>query len=280
MSTVNSIMKKPITINHDSTIFDVIIKLQDEKISRLLVLDPDLNSIVTEKDVGLFLLTDTSERKLDEIPIAEVMKPLVSVDHLCSIKECAQSMIENGIGSLGVKENNSTVGLVTKSDLAKYYSENSVGKKIVGEYTTWYYAWAYSDSPLYKVVQKMIDERVSRIILRNQNEIPEGILTFRDLFRVALQGNLDTVVDNTDPAITILLARKGFLSKSGFGGTSTASQVMTKKIISVNYDDDLANTCKTLVENKINAVGVLSSRGTLIGILSKTDVARAIAFMN
>ena len=126
----------------------------------------------------------------------------------------------------------------------------------------------------------MVDEKVSRIILRSRQEIPEGILTFRDLFRVALQGNIDTVVDNADPVISVMYARQGFLSESGFGGTTKANQVMTKKIISVNYDDDLAKTCNTLLENHINAVGVVSSRGTLIGILSKTDITRALAFLN
>lgn len=277
MSSVNTIMKKPITIAPDSSLFDVIRILRDRGISRLLVSNG--NSIVTEKDVGLFLLTASTERKLDEISISELTKPLLDIDSSSSIKKCSQTMIEHGIGSLGVRENNTLVGLVTKSDLAKYFADNFSGRKIVGEYTTWYYAWVYSDSPLYKVVQKMVDERISRIILRGRNEIPEGILTFRDLFRVALQGNLDTVVDNTDPVITILHTRKGFLSESGFGGITTAKQIMTKKIVSVNYDDDLAKACVTLLENKINAAGVLSSRGTLIGILSKTDIVRALAFL-
>jgi len=52
---------------------------------------------------------------------------------------------------------------------------------------------------------------------------------------------------------------------------------MTDKIISVNYDDDLAKVCKIMLDKKIHGVGVLSARNTLVGIISKTDVAQAIA---
>ncbi len=277
MNAAKTIMNQPITIAQNSSISDAIRLLDNKKISRLVV--SDSNSIITEKDIGLLLLTDDSERTLDQISISEVSKSLISVDQNASIKECAQIIIENAIGSLGVKENDSIVGIITKSDLARFYSENYPGKKIVGEYTTWYYAWSYSDIPLFKVVQKMVDQKISRIILRNRNEIPEGILTFRDLFRIAIQGKLDTVVDNTDPAISVIFTKKGFLSESGFGSSNTARDVMTKKIVSVNYDDDLAAACKALIENKINAVGVLSSKGSIIGILSKTDVTRALAFV-
>lgn len=278
MTTAKSIMNKPITIAKDSSISDVIRQLEKQKISRLIV--PENNSIITEKDVGLLLLTDDSQRTLDEIPLNEVSRPLISVDQNTSIKKCAQTIIENNIGSLGVTENGSIGGIITKTDLARFYSENFATKKIVGEYTTWYYAWVYSDTPLFKVVQKMVDDRISRIILRNRNELPEGILTFRDLFRIAIQGKLETVIDNKDPAISVIFTKKGFLSESGFGGTNTAMDIMTKKIVSVNYNDDLAAACKALLDNKINAVGVLSSRGSIIGILSKTDITRALAFLN
>ena len=275
-------MNAPITIPHESTVYDAIRKLRANKISRLLVPENNaITSILTEKDIGLFLLSDQSERRLEQIPISEIIKPLKAISSTNTIKECAQFMIENSIGSLAVKTDDKINGVITKTDLAKHFAENFAGKKTVGEYTTWYYAWMYSDAPLYLVVKKMIDEKISRIILRNKNEVAEGILAFRDLFGVALgEGNLDTVVDTSDPVIPVIFTRKGFLSESGFGGTTTAKQIMTDKIISVNYDDDLAQACKVMLENKINAVGVLSSHDRIIGILSKSDVLRAIAYVN
>ena len=71
MSVISSIMNKPITISKESTVDDAIKELTNKKISRLLVLDGDkCTSIITEKDIGLFLLTDESERNLEQIPIS------------------------------------------------------------------------------------------------------------------------------------------------------------------------------------------------------------------
>ncbi len=282
MSLIQSIMNKPITISDKSTVNDVIKELMSKKISRLLVSENGkCSSIATEKDLGLFLLTDDSERTLNQISIDEIKKPLQSISSTSSLKECAKTMIENSIGSLGINTDGEINGIITKTDLTKYFAENFSGKKIVGEYATLYHAWDFSDTPLHKVIKKMIDEKISRIIIKNQNELPVGILTFRDLFRIALEeGNVKEIADNTDPVISIVLTRKGFLSETGFGATTTARQIMTDKIISVQYDDDMAKACNLLLDNKINAVGVLSNKGRLVGILSKTDVTRAIAFMS
>jgi predicted transcriptional regulator len=54
---------------------------------------------------------------------------------------------------------------------------------------------------------------------------------------------------------------------------------MSKDIVSVNYDDDLAKTGKMLLEKNINGAGVLSGHGNIIGIISKTDIVKAVAFL-
>lgn len=126
----------------------------------------------------------------------------------------------------------------------------------------------------------MIDERISRVILRNHDETPVGIITFRDLFELALkQGNYEEVLDNTDPVISVIFPRKGFISESGFGGSVKVDDIMSKDIVSVNYDDDLAKTGNILLEKNINGVGVLSRHGNIIGIISKTDIVKAVAFL-
>ena len=280
MVLVKDLMKIPITVDEESSLFEVVRKFLDNDISRLLITKgQNISSIVTEKDVGAFLLNDKTERRLNSIKIKEFSKDLISIKQDSSIHKAAEKMLENGIGSLGV-ENGKITGIVTKTDLTKFYADNYPGRKMVGEYMSPYYAWAYEDSPLYKIVSKMLHDRISRLILRNREEIPVGILSFRDLFRTALiEGEEDSIIDNKDLAISVISPRIGFLSETGFGGTTLAKDIMKDEIISVNYDDDLAKACKVMVDNKINGVAVLSNRGSLIGILSKTDVMRALAFL-
>ena len=281
MKHAKDYMNSPRTIKHDSSLDDVLKKIIDEKKSRLLVTENNkITGLVSEKDLGIFLLMYESERKLDEIPLSEIIKPMITVDEKIGLDKCAEMMMTNLIGSLIVTSNDEVVGILTKTDLLRYFTKTHPGEKIVGEYMSPYYAWMYSDTPLYKVVLKMIDDGISRMILRNHDEVPVGIITFRDLFELALkQGNFDDVLDNTDPIISVIFPRKGFISESGFGGSVKVDDIMSKNIVSVNYDDDLAKAGKLLLEKNINGAGVLSRHDSMIGIISKSDIIKAVAFL-
>ncbi|HEY5735210.1 MAG TPA: CBS domain-containing protein [Nitrosopumilus sp.] len=281
MKHAKDYLNNPRTIKLDSTLADVLKKIIDEKKSRLLVTENDkITGLVTEKDLGLFLLTDNTERKLDEIPLSEIVVKIISVDENIGLDECATIMLKNGIGSLVVTSHGNISGILTKTDLVRYFTKSHPNEKIVGEYMSPYYAWMYSDTPLYKVVLKMIEQKISRVILRNHDEIPVGIVTFRDLFQLALDlGRHEDVLDNADPTISVIFPRKGFISESGFGGSTKIEEIMSKDIVSVDYDDDLAKTGKILLDKNINGAGVLSGHGNIIGIISKTDIVKALAFL-
>ncbi|MDH3611098.1 MAG: CBS domain-containing protein [Nitrosopumilus sp.] len=281
MDIAKNYMNAPITISNTSNLSKVLKKIIDEKKSRFLVTDNgNITKIITEKDLGLFLLSDTTERKLDEISIEEISKKIKSIDENTPLNKCAQQMLEAGIGSLAIKSNEKIVGIITKSDLVRYFANSHLQEKIVGEYMSPYYAWQYSDSSISKIVLKMIDEKISRIILRDHDENPIGIVTFRDLFNLSLKlGEEEDVLDNSDPLISVIFPRKGFISESGFGGTTKVSEIMSPKIVSVQYDDDLAKTGQLLLDRNINGAGVLSNNNNLIGIISKTDMVKALAFL-
>ncbi|KAF6246592.1 histidine kinase [Nitrosopumilus sp. b3] len=280
MKHAKDFMNTPRTIKYESSLADVLKKIIDEKKSRLLVTENGkITGIVSEKDLGIFLLTDETERTLEDIPLSEIIKKIISVDENTGIDKCAQLMMTNEIGSLVVTRSNDVVGIITKTDLVRYFTKID-SQKIVGEYMSPYYAWQYSDTPLYKVVLKMIDEKISRIILRDHEESPVGIVTFRDLFNLALSlGDKEDVLDNTDLLISVIFPRKGFISESGFGGSTKINEIMSKNIVSVNYDDDLIKTAKFLLEKNINGAAVLSGHGNIIGIISKTDIVKALAFL-
>jgi CBS domain-containing protein len=270
-------MKKPIAIQKESSIAHTIRQILDHNISRLMVSkENELVGIVTEKDLGFFLLSDNTEENLDKIPLSKVMKPLVTVDESMKIKECAQIMLDRKIGSLGINSHGKTIGIITKTDLTRHYLQKYVGKKRVGDFMTVSYVSMYENDPIHKIVSKMIDEKVSRIILKDQKDVPVGIVSFRDLFRIALTlGQEENIVDNADPAISVIFPRKGFLSESGFGKTIFSKEIMSNRILTVDYDDDLVTACEILLDNNVNGVGVLIN-GKLGGILSKTDITRAL----
>ena len=68
LSDLDYLFKKPITVEKNSSLSDVISELLKNKISRLIVTDEKSSmGIITEKDIGLFLLNDDTEKILDEI---------------------------------------------------------------------------------------------------------------------------------------------------------------------------------------------------------------------
>lgn len=278
MSYLQSISKKPITVDKDSSLSHVIAILLKNNISRVITTEESLPvGIITEKDIGMFLLNEDTNENLDNIHASKIMKNLVSVHDSMDIKTCAELMLEKKIGSLGVVSNRKNLeGIITKTDLVSHYFKNYVDQHKVGDFMTISYITINSEDYINEVVLKMMEEKISRIFLKNKDNELEGILTFRDLFRVSLeQGNSDTVLDNSDPAISIMFTRKGFLSDSGFGKTIQAKDIMSKNIVRVDFEDDLVVACKAMIENHINGVGV-NINGKLGGVVSKTDVLKAI----
>ncbi len=80
MSQIKELMNIPITIDMDSTIGGVTKRMLDKKISRLLVTENEkITSIITEKDLGLFLLKDKSDRTLQQIQLNELARPIMII---------------------------------------------------------------------------------------------------------------------------------------------------------------------------------------------------------
>jgi CBS domain-containing protein len=278
MSTVKDIMKKPITIENSSSISHAIHKLLESKVSRLLTTNNDgkIIGIITEKDIGFFLLSNDSEKNLDNLSISEISHPLIEVSESTPIEDAAHIMYTKNIGSVGVSFSD-TVGIVTKTDLARYYYQNYVGHKRIGDAMTVSYSAMYQDDKLYQILEKMIHDKVSRLVIKDTQNNAVGVVTFGDVFRLSLtMGQEEDVIDNSDPAISVIFPRKGFLSENGFGGTTNAKDVMSNRIRSVDYNDDLVSACTEMLDNNINGCGVLVN-GKLSGIISKTDVIKILS---
>lgn len=273
--SINNISKKPISIIKNSTISDAIRMLLNTKISRLVVVDDGKHiGIITEKDIGLFLFSETTRQGLDDIPITKIMKPIEFVNQDTTPEDSAKIMIEKGISSLAIGENEEVKSIFTKSDLVSYYAENITDEKKVVDFMTHDYEFTHTAAPLYKVVRKMLEKKVSRLIVKNQNEEAVGIISFRDLFRIAIE--LGSEEDESGYGISDQI-RKGFLSKEGFGDISLAREVMTEGLITIKFNQNLSDACKLILENNVSGLVVLDGNQSISGIISKTDITKAIA---
>lgn len=275
MLSVDSICHKPIHTLQKSTMSNVIRKLLDTNVSRLIITDNNKPvGIITEKDIGFFLFSEKSKQGLDDIPITKIMKPIQFVKSGTSPEEAAKIMMEKKVSSLAIEDEGTVGGIFTKTDLVKYYLNNYSEEYKVVDFMTHDFIFTYTAAPLYKVVRKMIENNISRIIVKKQDEEPVGIISFRDLFRISIE--LGSEEDYSGITLSDSI-RKGFLSEKGFGGVSLARSVMTEGLITIKFNEDLANACKAIIENNVSGLVVLDGNNGIVGIVSKTDITNALA---
>lgn len=273
--SVKDISKKPIFILKRSNISEVIQKLLENNLSRLIVVeDGNPIGIITEKDVGLFLFSETTGQGLDKIPITKILKPILFVEESLSPQKSAKTMIDRGVSSLAIGSDAELESIFTKTDLVKYYLDNLSDENKVVDYMTRDYIYTYTSAPLFKVVRKMLEKKVSRIIVKDQSENPVGVISFRDLFRISIE--LGSEEDGSGFIISDQI-RKGFLSEEGFGNISLARDVMTKGLITIKFNQSLYDACKLILENNVSGLVVLDGNESIAGIISKTDITKAIA---
>jgi CBS domain-containing protein len=274
MSLLN-ISKKPISILKKSSISEVIKKLLDYNLSRLIVVDAGKPiGIITEKDIGLFLFSETTRQGLDDIPITKIMKPILFVGESQSPEKSAKTMIENEVSSLTVGSEKELKGIFTKTDLVKYYLNNLSDESKVVDYLTHDYINTHTAAPLFKVVRKMLEKKVSRVIVKDQNEHPVGVISFRNLFRISIElGDAEEDLEHT----ALDQIRKGFLSEEGFGNISLARDVMTKGLVTIKFNQSLSDACELILENNVSGLVVLDGNESIAGIISKTDIVKALA---
>jgi CBS domain-containing protein len=74
------------------------------------------------------------------------------------------------------------------------------------------------------------------------------------------------------------------LFASGFAATNTTSlhemrvgDVMTRSVVTVTADKAVKEACAIMVERRINRLPVVDGKGALIGIVSASDVLKAVA---
>jgi CBS domain-containing protein len=202
------------------------------------------------------------------------MKPILFVDESQSPEKSAKTMIENEVSSLTMGSEKELKGIFTKTDLVKYYLNNLSDESKVVDYMTHDYINTHTAAPLFKVVRKMLEKKVSRVIVKDQNEHPVGVISFRNLFRISIElGDAEEDLEHT----TLDQIRKGFLSEEGFGNISLARDVMTKGLVTIKFNQSLSDACELILENNVSGLVVLDGNESIAGIISKTDIVKALA---
>ena len=105
------------------------------------------------------------------------------------------------------------------------------------------------DTDYWKASEIMREKDLHHIPVINQDETVVGILTLRDLKMAAMH----------------------------FGGAHVeVSEVMHSPVVTVAPGDALADAGRIMIDNRIGGLPVLDDGGEIVGILTETDLLRAL----
>jgi len=267
----SDIAKRIISLD-PKTIFNARNTMLRYNISRIVISsNNNIVGILTEKDIASFLYNMDERKKLSEVSLSEVMnKNIISVSSTTSVNTCAKKMLEDGISSLIVVDQQKRgVGILTKSDLIELYSHNFQGKNKVADFMT-KKVWTVSmDEPIHMVIMMLSNHAISRLVVI-QNKRPVGIITNKDLLpvRPLITGKVHKYVkkNNSNRAIPSL-ARSMVL----------AEDIMTRSLLLVRDNSDLADTARIMIRHGISGLPVIDKEEKLTGIITKSDIIRAFS---
>jgi len=127
-----------ITLHPENNIHDALFLMRKNDIKRIVIVNDDVPiGMVTERDIGRFLQNDKTSRMLDKIHLNEIMSRnlfTISKDQDELLIQCAIRMDAFQIGSIIIVDDEKLVGIVTKSDLTKHFSDSFVGVYRVKDY--------------------------------------------------------------------------------------------------------------------------------------------------
>ncbi len=269
------VSRKVVKLEPKNTLGDARDTMIRYNISRVVVAkDFKPVGIVTEKSLSRFLFKDAIGRSLDEIRLDQVMKTdLITVGEGTDLKKCAQLMKENQISSLiVVNSNGNLTGIFTKSDLVNVYFRHYAAKNSVKDYMTKKVLTVMPSHSIHTVISTMMGNRVSRVIVV-KGQKPIGIVTGHDLLPISTMIEEDTRGLPTEVSMS---RRQSTAPLSGISHVLLARDVMRRDPITVTKNLDLAEAAQMMVNNRISGLPAVNSDNNLNGIVTKTDVVRAL----
>lgn len=257
LKTARDMAKKAITISASDTLSNARDIMLKHNISRVIVATSTKPvGMISEKGVARYIYKESS-LPLDRIKVSKVMRaPLLTVNEDENIRSCAVKMLDYDVSSLVVSGKEPSI--ITKSDLVRYFAENFAGRHLVKHFMTRKVLRISPSHSLHTAISVMIKNQVSRVLVTMDSKLV-GIVTSRDLM-----------------PLTSFAEGDGSEGLAGLGHVMLAKDVM-KKPLTVGIEADLAEAAKMMIEKKISGLPVVDIGGNLRGVVSKTDIVRAVS---
>jgi CBS domain-containing protein len=257
--TAEDLLQIPIFINQNATIYNAVEGIMSHNISAIIVENGAQYGVLSQKDIARAMLEE--DKNIKEIPAAQKIQDLVSVDQYAPISNCSYLMLAKKTNMLGIKYGGEVKGVMTKHDLVKYFYQNIVDERKLSEIMSIGSFFVPHTTTLHDALKKMLDNQISRLLIKDSNDKPVGIVTYKSFLNNAIYYS-NRYGDN--------------VFSSGFGKKSEVSDVMTKNIITVSIRTSLRKVAKILIEYRIHGVAV-TQNDKIVGFVTEKDIVRQLA---
>ena len=278
-SDLGQVIKKTIVVSPDTSLLEARSILLRHRISRLIVSRNDKPvGIITEKDVvrAIYYLAG---KPIEAIRVSEFMsRGLITITEKHSIYDCARLMLSHKISSVIVlKKDGTLAGIITKTDLASIFLTQSSAPLSVSKIMTKKVITVKPADSLLYVESMLVNNKISRVVVERKR-IPIGIITHRDFIPAKMPFWIKQYADPKEVEEFTLGAHPHEFKSNQLSYLLTfiAADIMTPNPITVDAREDVSNVALLMIRHGISGLPVVRD-SVLVGIITKTDIVRAIA---
>jgi CBS domain-containing protein len=264
--TVNSIMTGwVVSIPQSDSLLQARDIMSQRGVSQLVVVEEKMRPVglISKRDLARFLMEDPTNRNLEEISVSEASsKSMPDIRQDLPVFNAARLFDVENLTCAIVTNEHPFIGIITETDLCNYFSRKLPNTFKVSDFMARDFIFAKSSYPVVHVAQAIVFKQPSVPVIDDKLI---GILTLSDLLSIG-QKKLESTQHH-------LIFNSGMKKEVTM---LTTRDLMTRDPISAMQDDDLAQTAQTIVRKGIGSMPVLDSEGTVVGLLSKHDIVRAL----
>jgi CBS domain-containing protein len=250
-----------ITIDKDQNLSDALKLLRKHNVSRLPVTNnKELVGIISERDIANKLGSSKYESMpASRLHISSVMvKDVFTVPKTMQLEDVAKLMLDNGIGSVPVMDDEKMVGIVSKADFVTLATGIAFDKITVKEIMS---KKLVTVSPTERIVharRQMLEAHVGRVPVVDDGELV-GMITSKDLMRAFIDFRKKVPEKYQKSQIKELLVE----------------DIMSTKPTFVSKDMSITEVSELIMETGYNGLPVVED-GEVVGIITQTDILKLI----
>ena len=277
-TSLKILIKKPITVPPQTTVYDARDILLKYRIGRLIIQeDQKPVGIITEKDFVRYL--STSKRPPSTVQIKDIMsKNLITLTADRTVSECASLMKQNKISSVVIVNDDYTLdGIITKTDLVSFFLMIDSASLKASKIMTKKIITASPNDSIFEVQSILLNHKIGRVVVA-KNQVPVGIITYRDFIPAKL---LDLQRDFIEPEERTEVFWSPYIndlniSHPSYLLTFTAKDIMSKNVVHVEPTDPVYTCAIIMIRHGISGLPVVKNK-KLVGIITKSDLVNILA---